>query len=121
MTSILGRETITRRRFGTDGAFDASGLFVETTSTTDTDIKAAVQGIDAWELATLPKGERHTDVKIVITRADLRCLDERADPQVPADHVQIDGRWYEVRKVERLRKIMPHLECRVVLLDEEAA
>lgn len=114
MAGILGREPLTRRRFGayTRGADGRAtpGAAVDAT------IKGSIQPADDDDLQSLPEGERDREARVVLTKSDLRIADD--ENQTPADHLLIDGDAFEVRKVSRIRAILPHYRAIAVRLQE---
>lgn len=111
---ILGQEPVTRRRFavgdrGSDGRFTPG-------ATTDDTIQASVQEGDADVQATLPEGERDRVGRRLYTVSELRCADQSTGRS--ADQVQVDGTWYEVRRVDRVRSVIAHYKVAVLALRE---
>lgn len=112
--SILGAESLTRRRFAA-GARGADGRYVEG-SATDTPLQGSVQPMPAARIATLPEGERSRDWRVVYTYTPLRVTDAAAG--VSADHVLVDGAAYEVRGLAVWRGVLPHYEAQCVRVQE---
>jgi len=115
--SILGSESLTRRRYAA-GSWDTDGVFVAGTAT-NSSFSGSFQPLNGEELATLPEGERAGDQRKVYTQSALRTTDQAAGVQ--ADRVSQDGTvFYEVRQVERERAVLPHYKARLVRVQETA-
>jgi hypothetical protein len=102
--------TFTRRR-------RTPGVFVDgepgAATTADTTFSATRDPVPDAELETLPEGERQHGQLWLITETDLRTADDNTSPMTLADHVSIDGSWYEVRSVVHYPALIPHYEARV--------
>lgn len=114
MGAILGSEPITLSRTSV-GTRDASGTFVAGTVSTST-IQGSWQPLTGIEAQSLPEAERHKDWQKVYTRSELRPLNQHTG--VAGDRLVLDGLTYEVRKVKRFRKIIPHYRAEVVRIQE---
>ena len=112
--SILGEESVTRRRFAA-GSRGTDGRWAEGTPT-DSTILAAVQPASGDDLAILPEGERSKRARRLYTVSELRVVDVVGGTS--ADHVQAEGRWWKVLHVEQQRNVIPHYKAIVVALQE---
>jgi hypothetical protein len=111
---ILGAESITRVRYAA-GTRGTDGRYVPGASTSST-IAASVQPATDEDLQTLPEGERTRQAKRVYTATELRCASQHSDWQ--SDRLTIDSVSYEVRRVDRERKVLPHYRAIVVRVQE---
>ena len=111
---ILGEESVARRRYAA-GSRGADGRFEPGASSDDT-ILASVQEGDADVVATLAEGQRDRAGRLLYTTSELRVVDQASGRS--ADRVEVDGIWYEVRRVDRVRSLIPHYKCVVLALQE---
>lgn len=87
---------------GTDGRWDDGA------STVTTGVDATVDPIDDEMLKTLPEGERKGVWMVLITEFELEAADEKTG--YSGDLVEYEGDTYEVYRVRRYRRVIPHLE-----------
>jgi len=114
--SILGNEAITLNRTAAGSRVD--GVFVPGAVTTST-IRGSWQPIAGAEALSLPEGERHRDWQKVYTKTALQPVDQHVGSA--GDRLVLDGLTYEVRKVRRSRKVIPHYRAEVVRVQEGGA
>ena len=74
-------------------------------------IRATVNPVPGYVLATLPEGERGSHQRRVITKYELSPYSDRKNTL--ASLVVYEGEVYEVRDIQSYRKIIPHLSARV--------
>lgn len=118
--ALVGRETITRRRFavgtrGTDGRFVPGAA-------ADTPFVASVQAAAGQDLEILPEGKRTRDPKRVYTDPGFDLIGADQHTGESGDHLIIDGIEYEVFRVWDWRPAspLPHTKALAVRLQEVA-
>ena len=106
----VGIETLTRRR-------RTAAAYVDGVPGAATNVDSTFSGtrdpVPDDEVVTLPEGERQSGQMYIICETELRTANDHTSPVTLADHVLIDGEWYEVRSVHRFPALIPHFEARV--------
>jgi len=107
MTTFLGAETITRRRYAAT-SWGTDGRPVLGTST-DTSIVASVQVATGEDLQRLPEGFRSAEAIRVFTATELRVGDQRS--KLEADRLVRGSIVYQVQHVEPEHPLIQHYEA----------
>ena len=112
--SLLGEETLTRRRIS--GPTYVAGRPTGETSA-DTAFQGSVQPMNGRDLEVLEEGLRSRDGrKIYCPRGTLRSVDQHAGTQ--ADLVVLDGALYQVIHVDDSHPLIEHDRAYVVRVPE---
>lgn len=120
MGSLLGEQTITRRRFSTPSPRrGADGRTLDPSPGVDLEFGATVDPITGDAIRKLPEGERdERQIYILTDEVDLRIASRKGE--LVADQVIWEGDVYEVVSVMRYRRIIPHLEARARYIGPES-
>lgn len=118
MTAFVGNETIEVFRMTNPAGVDpATGYATTDTFTKVAEGPATVNPVPGEELAQLPEGQRSGEQRRAITTLDIRGPDEQDGTE--GDLIRYDGRIFKVLEVQSYRRVIPHLEVRVRLLDRD--
>ena len=88
--------------------FYQDGYFIEG-KTEEFDLLASVQPNDGEDLVVLPEGSRVTDQIKIYTNTELKTVSE--DGLIKADVLLYNDNKYEIVKVSRYNRVLPHFKC----------
>ena len=113
---ILGKEDLTRKRFGV-GVWGSDGTNTAAVAST-IPFRGSVQPVPGNLLETLSEAERRRGAHVIYTKTSLKTGDQNT--QVPADQVTrvVDGSQWEVRIAQPWPKMLKHFEVVIVRLKE---
>lgn len=113
MTTFLGAQPVTRRRYGAVSVVDHE---VVRPTPSEVVVRASVQPVKGEELENVPEGSRHSDMRKMYSDLDWRAADQHAG--TPADEALVDGRVYEVVGVMPYPALQNHSKVLLARVDE---
>ena len=105
---ILGQESATRRRFGTETADPDTGATIKPSPVVSS-FRGSFQPLNGRDLQTLPEGKRTSETLKVYTKTDLRTADQFTG--TPADDVEYKGKLFEVYVVMEYPQLLNHFKA----------
>lgn len=85
-----------------------------TKSTSTKQIEYSERGPTTSEIKRQEEGNEKKEMKAISTRADVRTADSADNSEAPADDIEIDGKMYQVTKVNERDTFLPHKEVTLV-------